>query len=99
VLLTLAGVWLASVVHPCNLIVTNVPGPQFPLYLLGARMLELYPQLPLFANQGLGVAVMSYDGKLGVGLVGDWDVVPDLARFEEAVGAAFEELSRVGGGR
>ena len=91
-LLTLAGVRLASRLQPYNLIVTNVPGPQYPLYLLSARMLEIYPQLPLFENQGLGVAVMSYDGRINWGLVGDWDLMPDLCGFTGAVDAAFHEL-------
>ena len=98
-LLTLAGVRLASRLQPYNLIVTNVPGPQYPLYLLGARMLEIYPQLPLFENQGLGVAVMSYDGKVFWGLVGDWDLVPDLSDFAGAVDAAYRELRDAAEGR
>ena len=44
--------------------VTNVPGPQSPLYLLGARMQEIYPLVPLAGNQGLGIALFSYDGGL-----------------------------------
>ena len=47
-----------------NLIVTNVPGPPVPFYLLGARMVAAYPHLPLFENQGLGVALLSYAGTL-----------------------------------
>ena len=93
-LLTLGGVRLASLLHPYNLIATNGPGPQVPLYLLGARMLERYPQLPLFENQGLGVAVMSYDGKMGIGLVGDWDLTLDLTAFAGVIEASFEELLR-----
>jgi WS/DGAT/MGAT family acyltransferase len=90
--LTYAGVRLAARVHPYHLIVSNVPGPQFPLYLLGARMLAIHPQLPLFESQGLGVAVLSYDGKLCFGLVGDWDVVPDLDVVADGIREAFEEL-------
>ena len=90
--LTYAGVQLAARVHPYNLIVSNVPGPQFPLYLLGARMQAVHPQGPLFQSQGLTVAVISYDGRLCFGLVGDWDVVPDLDRVAEGIGAARAEL-------
>ena len=61
-----------------NLVVTNVPGPQQPLYLLGRRLLGLYPVVPLAGRQALGVAVMSYDGKLGFGLLGDYDALADL---------------------
>ena len=61
-----------------NVVVTNVPGPQQPLYLLGRRLLALYPVVPLAGRQALGVAVMSYDGKLGFGLLGDYDALADL---------------------
>src|ERR1700683_1320615 len=61
-----------------NLVVTNVPGPQFPLYLLGRRLQVLYPVVPLAQRQALGIAVMSYDGHLGFGLLGDYDALPDL---------------------
>ncbi len=52
----------------------------------------MYPQLPLFENQGLGLAVMSYDGRMHWGLTGDWDLVPDLDQMSEGIGAAFDEL-------
>ena len=90
--LTLAGVRLVSRLHPYNLIVTNVAGPQFPIYLLGARMLEMYPHMPLFVNQGLGVAIFSYLDKVCWGLIADWDLVPDLHKFIEALDASFVEL-------
>ena len=60
-----------------NLVVTNVPGPQFPLYLLGHRLRGLYPVVPLARRQALGIAVMSYDGRLGFGLLADYDAVPE----------------------
>ncbi len=69
-------------------------GQQVPLYLLGVRMLERYPQLSLFENQGLGVAGLSYDRKMGIGLVGDWDLMPDLSAFAGTIEASFEELRR-----
>src|SRR5205085_584256 len=56
-----------------NLVVTNVPGPQFELYLLGRRLLGLYPVVPLALKQALGIAIMSYNGRLGFGLLGDFD--------------------------
>ena len=89
------GVRLASRMHPYNLIVTNVPGPQAPLYLLGARMHEGYPTVPLFEYQGLGVATFSYDGKLLWGFNADWDLVPDLHLFVEDITASFKELHAV----
>src|SRR5690606_17151240 len=79
---------------PFNLVVTNVPGPQVPLYLLGARMEEIYPLVPLFARLGLGVALFSYAGRLHWGFNADWDVVPDLHDFGRAIEDAFEELHR-----
>jgi WS/DGAT/MGAT family acyltransferase len=70
-----------------NLIVTNVPGPQFPLYLLGREMQELVPIAFLPEDQALAVAVMSYNGKMEFGLLADYDALPDL----EALAGLFEE--------
>jgi WS/DGAT/MGAT family acyltransferase len=75
-----------------NLIVTNVPGPPVPFYLLGARMVAGYPHLPLFENQGLGVALFSYAGQLYWGVGADWNQMPDLADFMNDLAAAFQEL-------
>lgn len=86
------GARFASRVNPYNVLVTNVPGPQFPLYLLGARMLEAYPLVPLFENQALGIALFSYAGRLCWGFNGDWDLVPDLHRVVEDVAESFAEL-------
>jgi diacylglycerol O-acyltransferase / wax synthase len=61
-----------------NLVVTNVPGPQFPLYLLGRRMLDPFPMVPLASGQAVGVALLSYDGRINFGLVGDFDLMWDL---------------------
>jgi WS/DGAT/MGAT family acyltransferase len=90
-LLSLA-VRLSTRFRPFNLVVTNVPGPQVPLYLLGARMLEIYPQVPLFVDQGMGIALFSYAGRLFWGVTADWDLLPDLRHFVEALQAAFAEL-------
>ena len=75
-----------------NMVVTNVPGPQIPLYLLGARMAETYPMVPLFSSQGLGIALFSYAGGLYWGFVCDWDQFPDLHDFVCAIDASFREL-------
>jgi WS/DGAT/MGAT family acyltransferase len=91
-LLTYWGTRLASSVRPYNMIVTNVPGPQFPLYLLGARQQAIHPFPPLFVNQGAGVAVMSYLGRVCFGLIGDWDLVPDLPALAGFLDDAFAEL-------
>src|SRR5271165_3185795 len=80
-----------------NLVVTNVPGPQFPLYLLGRRLQVLYPVVPLAQRQALGIAVMSYDGHLGFGLLGDYDALPDLEEIERALKWAIAGLSRAAG--
>ncbi len=92
VALTRLGVDLATRLHPYNLIVSTVPGPQQPLYLLGARVLEIHPQLPLFARQGLGVAALSYDGKLCWGLIGDWELAPDLDQLGRDLDDALVEI-------
>jgi len=80
-----------------NLVVTNVPGPQFPLYLLGRRLRALYPVFPLTANHALGIAVMSYDGRLGFGLLGDYDTLPDLdllaAQLRDSIDALVDGAS------
>jgi hypothetical protein len=75
-----------------NLIVTNVPGPPVPFYLLGAKMIAGYPHLPLFENQGLGVALLSYAGTLYWGVAGDWNQMPDLSEFIDGLQEAFAAL-------
>lgn len=75
-----------------NLIVTNVPGPQFPLYLLGARLLEGYPFVPMMANQALGIALLSYAGGLYWGFNADWDAIDDLHDLVEYCAEEFTEL-------
>jgi WS/DGAT/MGAT family acyltransferase len=82
---------------PFNMVVTNVPGPQVPMYLLGARMLEAYPHVPLTDRLGLGIALLSYDGKIGWGFNADYDTVPDLAQFVEDVRSAFREMHDAAG--
>jgi hypothetical protein len=82
---------------PINMIVTNVPGPQFPLYLLGAKLLESFPQVPLLQGTGIGVALFSYDGKVCWGFNSDYGMLPDLEDFQAAVKDAFEELCEAAG--
>jgi WS/DGAT/MGAT family acyltransferase len=77
---------------PFNLVVTNVPGPQIPLYLLGARMRDNFGQVPLTDYLGLGIVLFSYSGKLCWGLNADWDLLPDLHGFVTAIESAFAEL-------
>ncbi len=80
-----------------NLVVTNVPGPQFPLYLAGRKMLDPFPMVPLAKNQGLGIALLSYAGKINFGLVSDYDVVWDLDDFAEDVRESLDELAAAAG--
>jgi diacylglycerol O-acyltransferase len=82
-----------------NLVVTNVPGPQFPLYLLGRRLQVLYPVVPLAQRQALGIAVMSYDGHLGFGLLGDFDALGDLDKIALDLKWSIVALSRAAGVR
>ena len=86
---------LAASQRSFNLVVTNVPGPQVPVYLNGARLLESYPLVPLFENQALGVALFSYDGGLYWGFNADWDALPDLHEFVLAVEQEFETLRKL----
>jgi len=79
---------------PFNIIVTNVPGPQRPVYLLGAKMLADYGLVPIAKYVGLGIVLVSYEGKLAWGFNADWDVVPDLDVFGRCVDDAFSELSQ-----
>ena len=78
-----------------NIVSTNVPGPQVPLYCMGARMLEAYPMVPLSRNLGLGIAILSYCGSLRIGLLADGDTFPDLETLATGLEDAFAELRKV----
>jgi diacylglycerol O-acyltransferase len=82
-----------------NLVCTNVPGPQVPLYCMGARMLEAYPMVPLSRNLNLGVAILSYCGALHVGLLADRDQWSDLEVLEAGIDDAFAELHKLAADR
>ena len=77
---------------PFHMVVTNVPGPRVPLHLLGARMLEAHPMVPLLGSLSLGIALFSYDGVLSWGFAADWELMPDLHEFVRAVERAFDQL-------
>jgi diacylglycerol O-acyltransferase len=77
-----------------NLVVSNVPGPPVPLYLAGARLLELFPMLPPMGNLTLVVAVLSYAGQLNLTAVADRDACPDLAVFTQGARSALDDLAR-----
>jgi WS/DGAT/MGAT family acyltransferase len=78
-----------------NLVVTNVPGPQMPLYLLGHELVAVYPMVPLAENTAVGIAIMSYHGQLNFGLVADHDAIPDLEVLAEELASAIAELTAV----
>jgi diacylglycerol O-acyltransferase / wax synthase len=75
-----------------NLVVTNVPGPQFPLYMLGRQLDAMFPMVPLAENQALGIAIMSYNGQLNFGLNADYDALPDLEALADELRASIDEL-------
>jgi len=76
-----------------NVVVTNVPGPQIELYLAGKRMVDTFPMVPLAKNQALGVALLSYAGRINFGLVGDYDLMWDLDAFADDVRDSLSELA------
>jgi WS/DGAT/MGAT family acyltransferase len=82
---------------PINTIVTNVPGPQFPLYMLGAELVAMYPQAPLLPNLGLATGLISYHGKVCWGFNGDYEQIPDLRSFVQLVRSSFEKLAEIAG--
>jgi diacylglycerol O-acyltransferase len=92
-----AAVRLISKTRAFNVIVTNVPGPPVPFFLLDAQMVAGYPHVPLFENQGLGIALLSYAGRFSYGLVGEWDLLPDIERLAAAIDAAYAELREAAG--
>lgn len=75
-----------------NLVITNVPGPQQPLYVMGAEMLEAFPIVPLVGNTSLGIAILSYNGQLNLGLHVDRDTFSDVGILAESMEKAFAEL-------
>ena len=77
-----------------NLVVTNVPGPQFPLYLIGRELESIFPMVPLATNTALGIAIMSYNGQLNFGLAGDYDALADIEALADELRASIAELVR-----
>jgi WS/DGAT/MGAT family acyltransferase len=80
-----------------NLVVTNVPGPQFPLSFAGRELTDIFPMVPLGRNLGFGVAIVSYNGTMNFGLVGDFDVMHDLDDLAEDFTAALAEVREAAG--
>ena len=75
-----------------NLVVTNVPGPQMPLYVLGRQLLDVFPLAPLAKRQAVCIAVMSYNGEMNFGLLGDYDAMADLNLLARGISASISEL-------
>ena len=95
---SLLGLVFDAALHllPFHVVVTNVPGPPVPLYLGASRLERLYPLVPLFARQSVGIALVSYDGALYVGLNADRRSVPDLAFLVSALEDAATEVASLG---
>jgi WS/DGAT/MGAT family acyltransferase len=80
-----------------NLVVTNVPGPQFPLYLLGHELEAIYPMVPLAENTALGIAILSYNGQINFGLTADYDALADVEVLADELRASIGELAQAAG--
>jgi WS/DGAT/MGAT family acyltransferase len=76
-----------------NLVVTNIPGPQFPLYLLGRELQDVFPMVPLAKNQAACFALMSYNGRVNFGLTADYDAMADVDVLAEDLKTAIAELA------
>lgn len=94
----LAGPVLSQLpITPFNLVCTNVPGPQYPLYLLGHKMLRWYPYVPIGGEMAVNCAILSYDGMMYFGFSGNVHAAPDLRRLEDFVKQSFAELREAAG--
>ena len=80
-----------------NLIVTNVPGPQLPLYVLGRELEEVFPVAFLPENHAMAVAIMSYNGKIGFGLLADYDSMEDVEAISDGINESLAELEQAAG--
>ncbi len=78
-----------------NLVVTNVPGPQFPLYVLGRELRATYPMVPLAKNQAVCVGIISYNGQINFGLIGDFDGIPELDALADDLRTSLDQLAAV----
>jgi len=84
-------------ITPFNMVCTNVPGPQFPLYMLGHKMLQCYPYVPVGGEMAVNCAILSYNGTVFFGFSGDAHAAPDLKQMEKLLDASFTELRRAAG--
>jgi hypothetical protein len=86
---------LASRSRFINLVVSNVPGPQVPMYIAGAKLLAQYPIMPIAENMGLSIAVTSLAGTMAIGITADWDTLPDVEVLARGMDEALAELRKV----
>jgi diacylglycerol O-acyltransferase / wax synthase len=93
----LAGALASTPIPPFNMVSTNVPGPQVPLYAMGKRMVSYFPYVPVGYAIGCGCAIMSYDQKLTFGLTSDTVAMPDVERLKEYLDQSFAELRSAAG--
>ena len=94
-LLSLANRVVGQRIRPFNMTVTNIPGPQFPMYLLESEMIANYAMVPLWAQHGIGIALFSYNGRLLWGIHADYDTLPDSDRFLAAIQDSLRELQNL----
>ena len=92
-----AGALATTPIPAFNMVSTNVPGPQVPLYAMGKRMIAYYPYVPVGYAVGCGCAIMSYDQKLYFGLTADAQAMPDVERLKEFLDESFVELRKAAG--
>jgi diacylglycerol O-acyltransferase / wax synthase len=93
----LVGAMTTTPLPAFNMVSTNVPGPQVPLYAMGKRMIAYYPYVPVGYAVGCGCAIMSYDQKLYFGLTSDTQAMPDVERLKEFLDESFVELRKAAG--
>ena len=102
------GMWAPPTIHGMaarlaargrfiNLVVSNVPGPQIPLYIAGARLMASYPIMPIAENMGLSIACTSLSGTMAFGLTADWDTLPDIEYLAAAMDESLSELLKAAG--
>jgi diacylglycerol O-acyltransferase len=80
-----------------NTVTTNVPGPQFPLYAAGRKMIRAFPYVPLGGQIRIGIAIFSYNGEVNFGITGDYDTTPDLDVLAGGIEEAMVEMRKLAG--
>jgi WS/DGAT/MGAT family acyltransferase len=88
---------LAARSRVINLVVSNVPGPQIPMYIAGARLVAQYPVMPIAENMGLSIACTSLAGTMAFGITADWDTLPDIEYLAAAMDESIAELLKAAG--